>query len=127
MSQTPDDARAQAMPPSRIGYATALICAATFFSYLDRAGISILVEPIKAELGLSDAQIGVLTGFAFSLTYALFGIPLARITDTGNRVRLLAVCLAVWSLATAVAGFVTSFVQMIQFKLIIWDAMPEST
>lgn len=103
----------------RIGYATSLICGATFFSYLDRAGISILVEPIKADLGLSDAQIGVLTGFAFSLTYAIFGIPLARITDTGNRVRLLAVCIAVWSVATALAGLVTNFVQMILTRIVV--------
>ena len=103
----------------RLGYATLLICGATFFSYLDRAGISILVEPIKADLGLSDAQIGVLTGFAFSLTYALFGIPLARITDTGNRVRLLAVCMAVWSIATAIAGLVTNFVQMVLTRIVV--------
>jgi predicted MFS family arabinose efflux permease len=103
----------------RLGYATLLICGATFFSYLDRAGISILVEPIKADLGLSDAQIGVLTGFAFSLTYALFGVPLARITDTGNRVRLLAVCMAVWSMATAFAGLVTNFVQMVLTRIVV--------
>lgn len=106
-------------PLPRLGYATLLICGATFFSYLDRAGISILVEPIKADLGLSDAQIGVLTGFAFSLTYALFGVPLARITDTGNRVRLLAVCMAVWSAATAFAGMVTNFMQMVLTRIIV--------
>jgi predicted MFS family arabinose efflux permease len=83
----------------RLAYSTALICGASFFSYLDRAGLSILVEPIKSDLNLSDAQIGLLTGIAFSLTYALFGIPLARLTDTGNRTRLLAICLGVWSLA----------------------------
>ena len=102
-----------------LGYATALICGASFFSYLDRAGLSILVEPIKADLGLSDAQIGLLTGFAFSLTYALFGIPLARLTDTGNRARLLAICLAVWSIATAVAAAATNFLQLMLTRVVV--------
>jgi MFS family permease len=102
-----------------LGYATALICGASFFSYLDRAGLSILVEPIKADLELSDAQIGLLTGLAFSLTYALFGIPLARLTDTGNRARLLAACLAVWSIATAMAAAATNFLQLILTRVIV--------
>ncbi len=106
-------------PPPRLAYATSLICATSFFSYLDRAGISILVEAIKSDLDLSDSQIGILTGFAFSLTYALFGIPLARITDTGNRVRLLAVCIAVWSVATALAGLVANYVQMIMTRIVV--------
>ena len=105
--------------PLRVGYTTTLICGASFFSYLDRAGISILVEPIKADLALSDAQIGLLTGFAFSLTYALFGVPLARITDTGNRIRLLAICVAVWSIATALAGAVSNFLQMILTRVVV--------
>ncbi len=105
--------------PQRIGYATAMICGASFFSYLDRAGISILVESIKEELLLSDAQIGILTGFAFSLTYALFGVPLSRITDTGNRVRLLAICLTVWSIATSLAGMVANFLQMVLTRIIV--------
>ena len=102
-----------------LGYATALICGASFFSYLDRAGLSILVEPIKVDLGLSDAQIGLLTGLAFSLTYALFGIPLARLTDTGNRARLLAACLAVWSIATAMAATATNFLQLILTRVVV--------
>lgn len=109
----------QVEPKTRLAYATALICGASFFSYLDRAGVSILVEPIKSDLGLSDAQIGLLTGMAFSLTYALFGIPLARLTDTGNRARLLAVCLAVWSIATAMAAAATNFLQLILTRVLV--------
>ena len=103
----------------RLAYSTALICGASFFSYLDRAGLSILVEPIKSDLNLSDAQIGLLTGIAFSLTYALFGIPLARLTDTGNRTRLLAICLGVWSLATALAGAAANFVQLVLTRVVV--------
>lgn len=119
MKRIVDETPLEIPPAPRIAYATAMICGASFFSYLDRAGISILVESIKADLVLSDAQIGILTGFAFSLTYALFGVPLSRITDTGNRVRLLAVCLTVWSVATSLAGMVANFSQMILTRIIV--------
>ncbi len=101
-------------PPSRgqVVYATSLLALVSFFNYLDRYGISILVEPIKADLNLSDTEIGVLTGFAFTATYGLFGLPLARWADQHSRVRLLALCLAVWSVATAVMSVVSSFAQM---------------
>ena len=100
-------------------YATTLIAAVSGFNYLDRSGLAILVEPIKGEFGFSDTQLGLLTGFAFSLTYALFAIPLARLADTGNRVRLLSTCIAVWSLATALAGTVTNFAQMALTRVIV--------
>ena len=118
MSET-KPSESPALSPARIGYSTALICGASFFSYLDRAGLSILVEPIKADLALSDAQIGLLTGIAFSLTYALFGIPLARLTDTGNRTRLLAICLAIWSVATALAGTAANFLQLVLTRVFV--------
>jgi len=89
------------------------------FSALDRSGISILVEPIKRDLELSDTEVGLLTGFAFSLTYSLFGVPLARLADRGHRVRLLAACLAVWSAATALAGTVTSFLQLVVARVFV--------
>ena len=89
-----------------------MLALVSLFNYMDRYGISILVEPMKAELNLTDTQIGILTGFAFSLTYGLFGIPLGRLADTRNRVKLLSACLAVWSTATALMGAATNFVQL---------------
>jgi MFS family permease len=103
----------------QLAYATVLISSVAMFSYLDRSGIAILVEPIKRDLALSDTQVGLLTGIAFSLTYSLFGVPLARIADRGNRVRLLGACLAVWSAATALAGTVTSFIQLIATRVFV--------
>jgi MFS family permease len=100
-------------------YATTLIGAVSGFNYLDRAGLSIVLEPIKAEFGFTDTQLGLLTGFAFSLTYALFAIPLARLADTGNRVRLLSACIAVWSVATALTGTVTNFLQMALMRVVV--------
>jgi MFS family permease len=100
-------------------HATVLLGFVNLFHALDRAAMSILIEPIKADLGLTDTQLGLLTGFAFSLTYALFGIPLARLADTRSRVKLLAVCLTVWSAATAVAGFAQNFIQLALTRVMV--------
>ena len=100
-------------------HATVLLGFVNLFHALDRAAMSILIEPIKADLGLTDTQLGLLTGFAFSLTYALFGIPLARLADTRSRVKLLAVCLTVWSAATAVAGFAQNFIQLALTRIMV--------
>src|SRR5262249_22953682 len=54
------------------------------YSYLDRHVVSVLLEPIKKEFGVSDTQLGLLTGFAFAIFYAGLGIPVARWADTGN-------------------------------------------
>lgn len=116
---SPPDANEFEVSRGQLIYATTLIAAVSGFNFLDRAGLSILVEPIKEEFAFSDSQIGLLTGFAFSVTYALFAIPLARIADTGHRVRLLAGCIAVWSIATALTGTVTSFVQMALTRVVV--------
>lgn len=100
-------------------HATVLLGCVNLFHALDRAALSVLIEPIKADLELSDTQLGVLTGFAFSLTYALFGIPLARLADTRNRVKLLSICLAVWSAATALAGLAQSFIQLALTRVMV--------
>ena len=100
-------------------HATVLLGCVNLFNALDRAALAVLIEPIKADLGLSDTQLGVLTGFAFSLTYALFGIPLARLADTRSRVKLLSACLALWSVATAAAGIANNFVQLALTRVVV--------
>jgi predicted MFS family arabinose efflux permease len=69
----------------------------------------IMVEAIKRDLQLSDTQIGLITGAAFSLTYALCAIPIARLSDRGNRVAVIASAIVVWSGFTALAGFTRGF------------------
>lgn len=81
-------------------------------SYVDRYLLAILIQPVKAELGLSDGQIGVLTGLAFSLFYATIGLPLARYADRGHRRGVVGGSIVVWSLVTAMTGAVTSFAQL---------------
>ncbi|MHA3791189.1 spinster family MFS transporter [Sphingomonas sp. YL-JM2C] len=86
-------------------------------NYVDRQILAVLVVPIKAELELSNMQIGLLSGFAFATFYALFGIPIAWLADRGNRVWLLSGCLAVWSGMTALCGTAQSFGQMFLFRI----------
>ena len=73
-------------------------------NFIDRQIISILAEDIKRDLGLRDEDLGFLYGTAFGVFYALFGIPLGRLTDNWHRVRLLTLGLALWSAMTMVSG-----------------------
>jgi len=90
-------------------FALALLVVVYTFNFIDRQILSILIEPIKLELGLSDTQMGLLTGFAFALFYATLGIPIARYADRANRRNLIAAALGVWSIMTAVSGLAGNF------------------
>ncbi len=81
-------------------------------NFIDRQILSILAVDIKADLGLTDSDLGFLGGAAFAVFYALFGIPLGRLADNWNRVKLLSVGLALWSTMTAVSGFARNSVQL---------------
>ena len=74
-------------------------------NFVDRQILSILANDIKADLALTDAELGFLYGTAFAIFYALFGIPLGRLADSWSRTRLLAVGLALWSAMTVLSGF----------------------
>ena len=74
------------------------------FNFVDRQILVILQEPIKADLGLSDAQLGLLTGFSFALVYVTAGIPIAWLADRSNRRNIVAASLAFWSMMTALSG-----------------------
>lgn len=82
------------------------------FNFLDRQILSILAERIKADLGLSDAEMGFLYGTAFAVFYAIFGIPLGRLADAWDRRRLISIGLAFWSAMTALSGLSRSFTQL---------------
>ena len=78
-------------------------------NFIDRQIVSILVEDIKRDLGATDAEMGFLTGAAFGVFYALFGIPLGKLADEWHRVKLMAAGLTIWSAFTALSGFARSF------------------
>jgi MFS transporter, Spinster family, sphingosine-1-phosphate transporter len=81
-------------------------------NFMERVLFSVLLEPIKQDLALSDTQMGVLGGVAFALLYGVFGLLMGRLADTGPRVRILACVAGLWSLATAFCGLAQNFVQM---------------
>jgi len=82
------------------------------FAYADRFAMAMLLQPIKTDLRLSDATLGLLTGFAFAAFYAAAGIPLGRMADRVNRKTLLATSLTAWSIATAACGVAGSWLQL---------------
>jgi predicted MFS family arabinose efflux permease len=82
------------------------------FNFIDRQIVGILAVPIKAELHLSDSQLGLMGGLAFALFYTLLGIPIARLADRVSRTGIMTVALALWSLMTAVCGLTHSFAQL---------------
>ena len=90
-------------------YCLALIFVVLVIAYVDRGIFGVVLEPIKHEFGLSDLQLGFLTGPAFAVFYAVMGIPLARWADMGNRRVVVALCLAVWSAMTALGGLAQNF------------------
>ena len=90
-----------------------VLLAAYTVSFLDRQLLTLLVQPIKADLGLSDTQIGILQGPAFALFYATMGLPLGWLADRVNRVRLMAVAIAFWSLMTFLCGFATNYTHLL--------------
>lgn len=98
-------------------YVVGLILAVTVCNYLDRIVLGVLQEPIKHELHLSDAQLGLLTGPAFALFYSLSGIPAARLAERFNRSTLLACAIAVWSGMTALCGIANNFVQLLLYRI----------
>ncbi len=86
-----------------------LLGVAYFFSLLDRQILTVLVDPVKADLKISDTQFGLLQGFAFSVFYTAFGVPVGALADRWNRKLIIATGLFVWSLSTCLAVFARSF------------------
>ena len=96
----------------RANYALAVLFVVTMLNFLDRQVISIVAEPIKRDLGLSDTQLGLMTGLSFAVFYTTLAIPLAALADRWNRSRIIAIAIAVWSLMTVLCGVAGNFVQL---------------
>ena len=99
--------------------ALALLFTVSLFNYLDRWMLAILIPAIKADLDLSDSQIGFITGIAFSLFYAVMGIPIARMADRYSRRIVVSCAMAVWSAMTAVCGLAQSFLQLAVARVLV--------
>ena len=93
-------------------YTVSLCMVAYIFSFIDRQVIALLVEPIRADLQISDTQFSLLHGLAFAIFYAIMGIPIARLADTKSRPLIIAVGVFFWSIATAACGLTRNFWQL---------------
>lgn len=100
-----------------VRYALWLLLLIFTLNFMDRQIVAILAEPIKTELRLSDAQIGLLGGLAFAFFFTVLGIPIARYAEHGNRVRIISVAVIVWSGFTAVCGVAQNFAQLLLARI----------
>ena len=94
-------------------YALGLLTVVYAFNFIDRQLLAILQESIKADLSLTDGQLGLLAGFAFAVFYVTAGIPIARFADRSNRRNIVAGSVFIWSFMTAVSGYAQNFVQLL--------------
>ncbi|MEM8694784.1 MAG: MFS transporter [Pseudomonadota bacterium] len=95
----------------------AALFVAYIFSFIDRMIIGLLVEPIKADLGLTDTEISLLQGLAFALFYTIAGIPIGRLIDRAGRMKIVAAGITLWSLMTAACASVTNFWQFFLYRM----------
>lgn len=98
-------------------YVVGVLMVVYIFSFVDRQILSLMVGPMKADLGISDVQMGLLMGPTFAIFYAIFGFPLGRLADSKSRRTIIAVGLAAWSLMTAGCGMARNYAQLAVFRL----------
>jgi predicted MFS family arabinose efflux permease len=103
--------------PLRNWYALAVMTLIYACHFLDRMMISIIIEPVRKEFLLTDSQIGMLTGLAYGACFAAAGIPIGLMIDRVNRVRLLAVLVAIWSGMTTLSGAAQSYTQLLLARM----------
>lgn len=107
-------------PPSvtwRTHLSLLLLALVYIFSYIDRQVIAVLIEPIKHEFGATDTQMGLLSGLAFGLLYAVLGVPVGRLADRYSRRNIVAICCGLWSLATLACGMAAQFWQLLLARM----------
>jgi MFS family permease len=122
MSERPDASAAPFTRPAQASqayraYVLAMLVLVYTFNFIDRQIVAILAVPIKAELHLSDSQLGLMGGLAFALLYTTLGIPIARLADRGSRTWIMTGALALWSAMSAACGLAHSFVQLFLARL----------
>jgi MFS family permease len=101
----------------RAWYGVFVLYAAYVFAFVDRQILAFLVGPIRKDFTITDTQFSLINGLAFVLFYAVLGIPLGRLADTGNRRRLILVGIVAWSVMTALCGRATNYLQLFLARL----------
>lgn len=109
---------AEQWPSAAAGwYAVAVLTIAYVFSFVDRTILALLIDPIKADLNLTDTQMGLLGGFAFVVFYTLMGLPIGWLADRSRRNVIIAVGIFTWSLMTAACGLAKNFGHLILARI----------
>lgn len=117
MNQVPNVGANPYASKSYRSYVLVVLTIVYTFNFVDRQLLAILQESIKADLVLSDGQLGLLTGFAFALFYVTAGIPIARWADTSNRKNIIAGAVGLWSLMTAVSGLAQNYLHLLLARI----------
>jgi MFS family permease len=114
----PAPASSEPWPSPRVAWYAVFIFALTLMiNFLDRGILPLLVPSIKADLHLTDSQMGVVMGFAFVAFYVFLGLPVARMADVGVRRTIVGVGIALWSGMTALCGLANNFWQLFLFRV----------
>ncbi len=98
-------------------YLLAILLGVYTCNFLDRVALGLVLQDIKIELHLSDTQLGFLGGIAFALFYSVLGLPIARWADRGNRIAIISLTAAVWSIMVALCGTAGSFAQLLLLRI----------
>jgi len=101
----------------RAWYTVFILLMAFVFSFIDRIILSLLVGPVKADLGVSDSAMGFLMGLAFAIFYTLLGIPIARLADRHSRRMIIGIGVFLWSIATATCGLARNYWELLAARI----------
>jgi len=108
-------------------YTVAMMALVVMLAQIDRNVISLMVQPMKRDLGLSDTEVSLLIGLAFTFFYVIVGPPVSRIADRGFRKAVVASSLAIWSAATTLCGLAQNFWQLFLGRAVIGGAESASS
>lgn len=118
MADVPEtDSNDSSITPQIARYGLFMLTLVYAFNFVDRQILVILQEPIKNDMGLSDAQLGLLSGFSFALVYITAGIPIAYWADRTNRRNIITAALTVWSGMTALSGLAQNYTQLLLARI----------
>jgi len=109
----------RARPEARAWFVLGMLCFVYVLNFLDRQLLSILAKPIQDDLGVTDGQIGLISGLYFALFYCTISIPVAWFADRTNRVRVLSFACALWSAATMACGFAATYPQLVLARMTV--------
>jgi MFS transporter, Spinster family, sphingosine-1-phosphate transporter len=105
------------LSPQYVRYALWMLLVIYTLNFLDRGIINILAGPIKKDLGISDAALGLLMGIGFAFFYTILGLPIARFAERGNRAKIISVSVIIWSAFTAVSGVAQNYWQLLAARI----------